>query len=134
MDITDQDNHMQTLAKPEVPELLTRRAFSRHAIVAASLGLIPSSSIAEQTHAAPGLDHSTELGEKPEDLSASDWEEVHTRYANVLRIYGARLSPEQKQRIGRILTENQHMLAAIRAFVVQNGDPSACTLRLEASK
>jgi len=125
---------MQTQATPEVPELLSRRVFSRHAMVAASLGLLPLNPIAEQTHAAHGLDNSSVLGDKPEDLSASEWEEVRTRYANVLRIYGARLSPEQKQRIVRILTENEHMLSSIRAFIVQNGDPSACTLRVDASK
>jgi hypothetical protein len=124
---------METPATLKVSELLNRRAFSRHAIAAASLGILPVSSIVKQDSAAPG--HNTlDIGEKPEDLSIPNWEEVRTRYANVLRVYGARLSPEQKQRIARILTENQHMLASVRAFVVQNGDASACTLRLDVSK
>jgi len=117
----------------EITGLLTRRAFSRRAFGAAGLGLLPVTSIQEQDNAATPRNDTAGLGEKPADLSISDWEEVRTRYTNVLQRYGARLSLEQKQRIGRILTENEHMLASIRSFVVQNGDPSACTLRLDLS-
>jgi hypothetical protein len=67
---------------------------------------------------------------KPPDLSTEDWAEVQAKYANVLRVYGPRLSPDEKRRAVTILTRHQYMLASIRTFVVQNDDPSACTLRL----
>jgi hypothetical protein len=70
------------------------------------------------------------LGKKPDDLSAEDWSEVQARYKNLLRVYGERLSSKEKQKTVQILISNQHMLAAVRTFVVQNGDPSACTLRV----
>ena len=67
---------------------------------------------------------------QPPDLSTEDWAEVQAKYANVLRVYGSRLSPDEKHRAVTILTRHQYMLASIRTFVVQNDDPSACTLRL----
>jgi hypothetical protein len=72
----------------------------------------------------------TDIGTKPPDLSLADWGEVRAKYANVLRVYGPRLTPDEKRRAVTILTQHQHMLASIRTFVVQNDDPSACTLRL----
>jgi hypothetical protein len=49
-------------------------------------------------------------------------------------VYGKRLSVDEKQRLKVILTTNQHMLVSIRSFEVQNGDTSACTLRLQARR
>jgi hypothetical protein len=71
-----------------------------------------------------------EIGPKPPDLSLADWAEVQAKYANIVRVYGSRLTPDEKRRTITILTRHQHMLASIRTFVVQNEDPSACTLRL----
>jgi hypothetical protein len=69
-------------------------------------------------------------GPKPPDLSLADWGEVRAKYSNMLRVYGERLSPAEKKRAVKVLIQHQHMLASIRKFVVQNEDPSACTLRL----
>ena len=103
---------------------LSRRSFGRGVVAAATVALLPGTlpGAAATAAATPGT--------RPEDLSAADWEELHSRYANLLRVYGERLSPEEKLRARRILTTNQQMLASIRAFAVQNGDASACTLRV----
>lgn len=67
---------------------------------------------------------------RPDGLSLTAWDEVQARYQNVLRTYGSRLSTQQRQVVLRVLVTNQHMLTSIQSFIVQNGDPSACTLRL----
>ena len=106
---------------------VSRRRFAGSALVAAGVALFPEMAAGENGEAlAPIVDP----GPKPEDLSAADWEEVRARYSNLLRVYGGRLSLEEKRHAVRILITNQHMLASIRSFIVQNGDPSACTLRL----
>jgi hypothetical protein len=107
-------------------ESLSRRSFARDAATAAAVALLPS---AREASAQTASAEST-LGPKPEGLSTTDWEEVHAKYSNLLRVYSERLSVEEKHRLVHILTTNQHMLASIRSFEVQNGDPSACTLRL----
>jgi hypothetical protein len=84
----------------------------------------------QSTPLAAGAAPANSLGPKPPDLSVANWEEVGAKYANVLRVYGERLSPDEKLRAVTILTRHQHMLASIRTFVVQNDDPSACTLHL----
>jgi hypothetical protein len=105
----------------------SRRGFAGGVLAASVTALLPS--------AAPGasekpLNSGTALGPRPEDLSVADWDEVHARYSNLLRLYGERLSPDEKRHTARILTTNQRMLASIRSFIVQNGDTSACTLRV----
>jgi hypothetical protein len=60
--------------------------------------------------------------------------EVEARYANALRIYGARLSESQRQHLRRILEQNERMLANVRKFPVQNADTPATTLRLESRR
>jgi hypothetical protein len=108
-------------------ESLSRRHFARDAVSAAAITLIPAvHGVAEQATSTA----ERPLGPIPEGLSTADWDEVHTKYSNLLRVYNKRLSTEEKQRLVKILTTNQHMLASIRSFEVQNGDPSACTLRL----
>lgn len=108
-------------------ESLSRRHFAKDAAAVAAITLLPAvRGVAEQT--APSIEET--LGPRPEGLSATDWDEVHAKYSNLLRVYNERLSADEKHRLVNILTANQHMLASIRSFEVQNGDPSACTLRL----
>jgi hypothetical protein len=118
---------MRPQGSAQNPGSFSRRVFAGAALASAATVILPAAAAGEDP--AP-LEPSPELGTKPEDLSAADWEEVQARYANLLRVYGDRLSIEQKHRAASILTTNQHMLASIRTFVVQNGDPSACTLRI----
>jgi hypothetical protein len=71
-----------------------------------------------------------DIGPKPADLSSPDWGEVQAKYSNLLRVYGERLTAEQKRHSLSVLIRHQHMLTSIRGFVVQNDNASACTLRL----
>ena len=108
-------------------EAVSRRSFAGAVLGAAAIALLPAGAAGESKDVpVPEAD----LGVRPEGLSASDWDEVRSRYSNLLRVYGTRLSPAERRRTAHILTTNQYMLASIRSFVVQNGDPSACTLRI----
>ena len=56
--------------------------------------------------------------------------EVEARLANIVRQYGARLSPEQVQRLRKVLGDNERMLAPVRSFAIANGDTPAGVLKL----
>jgi hypothetical protein len=112
---------------PDSGASISRRYFARNVVAAAAVPLISAVvTAAEKTGPGPALN----LGPKPEGLSAADWAEVQAKYTNLLRVYEDRLSPAEKHSLINILTANQHMLASIRSFEVQNGDASACTLRV----
>ena len=108
-------------------EAVSRRRFAGSALAVAASSLLPMTAASEEPRAEKPT---ADLGPKPEDLSSADWNEVGARFSNLMRVYGERLSIEQQRHAIRILTTNQHMLASIRNFAVQNGDPSACTLRV----
>ena len=57
-------------------------------------------------------------------------QEIDVKLANVIRKYGDRLSPDQRGKIRKILTENEELLAAVRAFPLENGDSAAGLLLL----
>ncbi|MBV9304181.1 MAG: hypothetical protein JOY62_13295 [Acidobacteriaceae bacterium] len=61
-------------------------------------------------------------------------QEVDARFNETLRRYGDRLSEEQRNRIRRVLADNQSMLAAIRDFPLDNGDAPATALKLRIEK
>jgi hypothetical protein len=118
---------MKEQVSPNRSATLSRRLFGKNAVASAAVVLLPAVGAAETSNVPAAAPH---LGVKPEGLSAADWDEVHQKYTNLLRVYGKGLAQEEKRRLIAILTTNQHMLVSIRSFVVQNGDPSACTLRL----
>jgi hypothetical protein len=107
--------------------MLNRRRFAKVSAAAAVTAFMVTPTLSEV--AKPPLSPSP-FDHRPDDLSPADWDEAHARYTNLLRVYGTRLSAEEKQRVERILLTNQRMLASIRSFELQNGDASACTLRL----
>ena len=109
------------------PHSLSRRLFGKSVLAATASTLLPTAAEANTSTVPASEQH---LGLKPDGLSAADWDEVHAKYLNLLRVYGKRLSSEDRHRLIRILTTNQQMLVSIRSFELQNGDPSACTLRL----
>jgi hypothetical protein len=63
------------------------------------------------------------------DLTREQTEEVEAKLANIVRKYGSRVSDEQRGHLRRILSYNEKMLASIRAFPLQNGDPPASVLK-----
>jgi hypothetical protein len=115
---------------PNQPVSLSRRRFGKTVFATTAAALLPTATAAKMS-AVPTS--SLDLGIKPEGLTAAAWDEVRAKFANLLRVYGKRLSAEERHRLIRILTTNQQMLVSVRSFEVQNGDPSACTLRLQTS-
>jgi hypothetical protein len=63
-------------------------------------------------------------------LAAADQAEVDSKFAEVVRKYGARLSDEQKTRVRNTLGNHQRMLARMRTFPLENSDAPATGLRL----
>lgn len=63
-------------------------------------------------------------------LSQNEQAEVESRYQNVIRVWGERLSEEQRERIHRVLVANARMMQPMRAFRLENGDPPAEVLRV----
>jgi hypothetical protein len=117
------DDHLSQNQSPS----LSRRLFGKSVLATTAARLLPTAAVAKTSTVRASEQH---LGLKPEGLSAADWDDVHAKYLNLLRVYDKRLSSEDRHRLIRILTANQQMLVSIRSFEVQNGDPSACTLRL----
>ncbi len=106
---------------------MDRRSFAIRATSLAAATLIAAPT---QMAAEADTSDSAGFGAKPKDLSDADWQEVHAKYANLLRVYGDRLSEQDRHRCRTTLISHQHMLSSIRKFQVGNGDTSACTLRL----
>jgi len=67
-------------------------------------------------------------------LTSEQSREVEAKLANIIRKYGERLSEAQRKHLRRILTYNETMLASIREFTVQNGDPPVTVLKLSSGK
>jgi hypothetical protein len=64
------------------------------------------------------------------DLTSEQTEEVEAKLANIVRKYGSRLSEEQRTHLRHILAYNEKMLASVRSFPLQNGDPPASVLAI----
>ena len=72
-------------------------------------------------------------GAKP-TLTPEQSRDVDAKLANIIRKYGERLSEEQRKHLRRILAYDETMLAPIRAFALQNGDPPVTVLKLSSGK
>ena len=79
-------------AQPLYGCILSRRAFVRDTVAAT---LVTVTSNAPTQNSEPP---------KADGLSPSDWEEVQSRRAILLRVYGERLSAREKERVLDILT------------------------------
>lgn len=112
----------------------SRRRFGRNAAAMAALSVSPVSLLGmagapavaspEPQSQAKAGDYS-KLGITPEQGA-----EVEAKLANIVRKFGSRLSVEQREHLRRILAYNERMLAGVRAFELQNGDPPASVLRV----
>ncbi|MGD0427247.1 MAG: hypothetical protein ABSC10_11050 [Candidatus Acidiferrales bacterium] len=117
---------------------ISRREFGLDAAVAAALSLSvsPSGLLGERRDRdtiSPAIAASEQdsLGPK---LTAEQSRDVEAKLANIIRKYGERLSEEQRKHLRRILAYNETMLAPIRAFTLQNGDPPVTVLKLSSGK
>lgn len=121
---------------------ISRREFGLDAAIgaaaAAALSLSPPSLLAARrdpdniSPAIPTGEQET-AGAKP-TLTPEQSREVDAKLANITRKYGERLSEEQRKHLRRILAYNETMLAPIRAFALQNGDPPVTVLKLSGGK
>ena len=106
------------------PPLLSRRDFSRAAAAALAGGAMARPlAAAPQAAAAPAA---------APPAAASPAAEVQAQVNRILALYGARLTPEQRQRLPRIVASHVAMLAPVRAAALRNSDPPATVLRLVA--
>jgi hypothetical protein len=102
---------------------ISRRRFGQYAAAAAGLSLSPA-----QFLAAPHDTHQER--HDGVDLTPEQTREVDAKLVNIVRKYRTRLSDEQCRHLRRILSYNEKLLASVRAFPLQNGDPPAGVLRI----
>lgn len=67
-------------------------------------------------------------------LTPDQGRDVEAKLANIIRKYGERLSEEQRKHLRKILAYDETMLAPIRAFTLENGDPPVTVLKLSSGK
>jgi len=102
--------------------IVSRRRFAQHAAMLAACSLGGAQLLAEPRNRHPRA--------RDQDLSPPQTEEVEAKLANIVRKYGSRLSEEQRNHLRHILTYNEKMLASVRSFPLQNGDPPASVLAI----
>ena len=106
---------------------VSRREFSQQAAVAAAAAF----------SAAPALAAASDFGGQAGasfKLSPDQSQEVEAKLGNIVRKYGDRLTQEQRQHLRRILNYNEGMLAAVRAFPLQNRDSPASVLKVSLAE
>jgi hypothetical protein len=113
---------------PGASRAISRRHFGRNAAFAAAASFsAPALLAVPSAVSAPAQD---QKNERLKDLTPQQAADVDAKLANILRKYGDRFSDEQKKRLRRILAQHQRLMAPVRAFAVQNGDPPASVLRV----
>ncbi len=126
-------------------KLISRREFTRNAMLAAASAAVLGGHGAAQTEgaAAPAKSVTTPDSARKETVSSSppskplspdDRAEVEARMSAILRRHGHRLSNEQKTDIERLLREGQPSLADFRAFPLINSDEPATVLHVVVEK
>jgi len=112
--------------------LLSRRDFARRAALAAASAAIAPAAL----RAAPGIsgDIANVEGQAPPStpLSVEDQAQGDARVSAILRKYGERLSPEQKDEIRRLSTELQKPMIRLRDYPLVNSSQPATVLKLVA--
>jgi hypothetical protein len=106
---------------------VSRREFSQQAAITAAAALSAAPALAA------GSDFGGQAGASFK-LSPDQGQEVEAKLGNIVRKYGDRLTQEQRQHLRRILTYNERMLAAVRAFPLQNGDSPASVLKVSRTE
>jgi hypothetical protein len=108
---------------------ISRREFGRRAALTGAAALLPADLVVHAQQEPIPSDKREPSGTAQAELSSAARGEIESRYQNLVRKWGQRITPEQKRRLRRILTENERMLQPIRAFQLVNGDPPAPVLR-----
>ncbi|HKN60895.1 MAG TPA: hypothetical protein VJW93_06945 [Candidatus Acidoferrales bacterium] len=115
-------------AGPGPPPAISRRQFSRKVALAAAASISAPALLAASS--APSAVEQDQKNEPLKGLTPQQIAEVDAKLANILRKYGDRFSDDQKKRLRRILAQHQRLMAPVREFAVQNGDPPASVLRV----
>jgi len=117
------------------PARISRREFGRAAAVAAAISISSASTLGAPRgrHSVPPTNPAGEQ-ETGVKLTPEQSRDVEARLADIIRKYGERLSEEQRKHLRRILAYNETMLAPIRSFALQNGDPPVTVLSLSTGK
>ena len=110
---------------------ISRRRFGRQAAIAAALSISPAKLLgttqdsSQETIAVANRQEHSAGGGATEQIP-----EVEAKLANIVRKFGDRLSTQQRDHLRRILAYNEKMLASVKTFSLQNGDPPASVLKL----
>jgi hypothetical protein len=115
-------------SRPGESSAISRRRFGRNAAFAAAASLSAPALLAV-TSAVPASAQE-QTNEPLKGLTPKQTADVDAKLANILRKYGDRFSDEQKKRLRRILAQQQRLLAPVREFALQNGDPPVTVLRV----
>jgi hypothetical protein len=115
---------------------ISRREFGLDAAVAVALSLSPSglsTARRDRDNISPTIAADEQETGTPK-LTPEQSRDVEAKLANIIRKYGERLSEEQRKHLRRILAYNETMLAPIRAYALQNGDPPVTVLKLSSGE
>ena len=106
------------------------------AAAAAALSLSPPSLLDRATRPRQHITDESggRAGNGAAKLTPDQRRDVEAKLANIIRKYGERLSEEQRKHLRKILAYNETMLAPIRAFTLENGDPPVTVLKLSSGK
>ncbi len=116
---------------PDDASRISRRDFGRHAAVATALALSPGTLIESPQDSDPRRKLEASLpNNRGDGLTPEQREELEAKLTNIIRKYGNRLSDDQRAHLRRILTYNEKMLASVRSFPLQNGNPPASVLKV----
>jgi hypothetical protein len=119
---------------------ISRREFGRDAAVAATATaalVVSPSGLLTGRRDRDNISLTIAAGEQETaaaKLTPEQSRDVEAKLANIIRKYGERLSEEQRKHLRKILAYNETMLAPVRAFALQNGDPPVTVLRLSGGK
>ncbi len=115
---------------------ISRREFGLDAALAAALVVSPPSLLTARRDS-DNISPTNPVGEQETaavKLTPEQSRDVEAKLANIIRKYGERLSEEQRKHLRRILAYNETMLAPVRAFALQNGDPPITVLKLSSGE
>jgi len=113
--------------------MISRRDFSIRLTGIAGIAVATGSGHLLEAQESTAKNPAREITSSPalmEGLSSTEQAEVESRYQNVIRLWGNRLSNEQRERVRRVLIKNARMMQPMRAFHLENGDPPAEVLRI----
>lgn len=111
---------------------ISRRSFSRQAIIAAAAAVVLPAAIAQTDPAAP---KTTPATPKPPDnlpaLSPSSQAEVDARVQWIVTKYGSRLDETQRADVRRLITGGQSGVETMRKYELQNAAGPAEPFRID---